>query len=846
MIAWLFLVLAVAVISKADTSEFLQDVAFKSFYANTDAEVSTKWEKLPMDFDLEAKPTKKGKFVSTERCMYTIDAGTLYGAAVKEVVPSMESMESPFEAWAVIGESIAGGKLILDAEGTYTNSTEGAGGNTRLFVFTDNNVGVVTLSGSGCGTVSNVVQQLLPAEGYEWGTITAVDVSISLQALFVGSWEHGALQVDVSTSSTIPRTATSVHGDVLGGPVKTLKWVEQWSTLFVSNPVALFTVKMASISSGKIVVEEVGHEWVGGVLGTRVVDIDYDPINDFLWLAETEALHKLSKEGIYFRYGWQQGAPMYNISSVVLANGMVYAGSETGLGMSRVSASACPKQLDASLNGLLSADNHGESDPWKWAYYFNARYLPSNAVLALVADKRANSKHSVLAMTDVGLTYLRAEYMTLDEKAAAMQTFQKPRHDRHGLMSPVDLAEFGDLESYVQTTNDNDGLWTSMSTMAHAYRYAVSKKDGGKGDPEAKQLAWEGFAALEKLSKITGAYPAFTARSLCQLDVDPACPEVDPTCVDDCWYNSPTEGWIYKGDTSSDELCGHFAIYGLMHDTVAETQEEKERVLKLHEGLLMGIVDNDLYFIQPATNKRTLWGFWNPKELNYEPEHYSERGTNSLEILAWLTQAYSITGNKKYKETYESLVKNHKYVENTYNVKIDSNVDENHSDTELIMLAYHSLFYAYQRLEDGHPRKEEVWQMVAPVLPSLHKTWILLSGELSPLWLGIYAGTAQQTNGVDDKTKAGAVATLQRWALDLISWAIQGSQRIDLDVNGHFTARYSDNPIMRHIRPPSERIASEWNSDPFMTSPGGEGKGEYEPGTWLLPYYIMKFNGLIE
>ena len=162
------------------------------------------------------------------------------------------------------------------------------------------------------------------------------------------------------------------------------------------------------------------------------------------------------------------------------------------------------------------------------------------------------------------------------------------------------------------------------------------------------------------------------------------------------------------------------------------------------------------------------------------------------------------------------------------------------------MLAYHSLFYAYQRLEDGHPRKEEVWQMVAPVLPSLHKTWILLSGELSPLWLGIYAGTAQQTDGVDDKTKASAVATLQRWALDLISWSIQGSQRIDLDVNGHFTARYSDIPLMRHIRPPSERGASEWNSDPFMTDPGGDGKGEYEPGTWLLPYYIMKFNGLIE
>ena len=449
-------------------------------------------------------------------------------------------------------------------------------------------------------------------------------------------------------------------------------------------------------------------------------------------------------------------------------------------------------------------------------------------------------------MTDVGLTYLRSESMSFKAKASAMQTFQKPRHDRHGLISPVALNEFGDLDSYVRTTNDNDGLWTSMSTMGLAYRYGVSKQGGGKGDPEAKRLAWEGFLALEQLSTITGAYPAFTARSLCQLDVDTDCPDVDADCIDDCWYNAPVEGWTYKGDTSSDELTGHFAVYALLYDLVAETKAERERVLKLYEGLLMGIIDNDLYLIQPATNKRTLWGFWNPKELNYEPQHYSERGTNSLEILAWLTQAYSITGNKKYKETYEELVKYHKYVENTYNVKIDSNVDENHSDTELIMLAYHSLFYAYQRLGENHPRKQEIWEMVEPMLPSLHKTWILVAGELSPLWFGIYAGTAQQTYGVDETAKASAVASLQRWALDLIQWEIKGTQRIDLDVNGHFTARYSDVPIMRHIRPPSERAASEWNNDPFMVDPGGEGKAEYEPGTWLLPYYILKYNGLID
>jgi hypothetical protein len=186
------------------------------------------------------------------------------------------------------------------------------------------------------------------------------------------------------------------------------------------------------------------------------------------------------------------------------------------------------------------------------------------------------------------------------------------------------------------------------------------------------------------------------------------------------------------------------AVYPLLLDHVAQTPEEQERVLTLMEGLMGNIVDNDLYFIQPATGKRTLWGFWNPKELNHEPVHYSERSTNSLEILSWLAQMYSITGKEKYQDLYWELVNEHKYIQNTFNVKIDSAVDENHSDTELIMLIYQSLFYAYERLPEGHDRREQVWKMIKPMIPSLQKTFILLKGELSPLWLGIYYGSAAQ------------------------------------------------------------------------------------------------------
>jgi hypothetical protein len=283
-----------------------------------------------------------------------------------------------------------------------------------------------------------------------------------------------------------------------------------------------------------------------------------------------------------------------------------------------------------------------------------------------------------------------------------------------------------------------------------------------------------------------------------------------------------------------------------MYDLVADTPQEKERVLTLLDGLMSNIVDNDLYFIQPATGKRTTWGFWNPKELNTEPEHYSERGTNSLEILCWLAQIYSVTGNEKYQELFWTLVNEHKYITNVLNVKIDSAIDENHSDTELIMLTYHALYYAYERLPEGHERKAAVWAMVEPLTPSLQRTWRLLKGELSPLWLGIYAGVARQIRYVSEKDVNAAVWTLRHWQLDNIDWQVLGSQRIDLDVADHFHVRNSDTALfMRHIRPMQERRATEWNTDPFTLDPNSPATQEQEPGYYLLPHWIMHYYGLI-
>jgi hypothetical protein len=382
-----------------------------------------------------------------------------------------------------------------------------------------------------------------------------------------------------------------------------------------------------------------------------------------------------------------------------------------------------------------------------------------------------------------------------------------------------------------------------------------SLKNGGKGDEEARILAWKGFEAMELLSTITGSYPSFTARTFCKVsDGDIGCNPPDPKCWYECWHNSPNmPGWQYKGDTSSDELTGHFATYALVYDHIANTPEQKKRVLTLMEGLLMGIIDNNLYLMDPFTGNRTYWGFWNPKELNDEPEHYSERGLNSLQILSWLTQAYSITGNKKYKEQYDVLVNHHNYHVNTFNIKIDSAIDENHSDNELIWLAYHSLFYSSQRLQgldENNKRKKEIDSMIKPMIPSIKKTFLLMKGELCPFWLGIYAGTAAQSDMINSKDISDVIWTLRHWQIDNIEWNIEGSQRIDEDVNINDPLNLvrggsKNSHIMRRIRPMSERSAGDIHYDPFNVNPEGDGQSEDEPGLFLFPYYIMLYNNLI-
>jgi len=444
----------------------------------------------------------------------------------------------------------------------------------------------------------------------------------------------------------------------------------------------------------------------------------------------------------------------------------------------------------------------------------------------------------VLACSATGVAVLELSEWTLEAKSAALGTFQLPRHNRYGLVTDVKLNEYGVLDSFWRDCSDNDGLWTSMHIMAESYHYMST------GDGQAREWAWDAFEALETLAILPGDYPHFPARSFCKTT------DTTGGCTGDVWKNSTVrEGYMWKSTTSSDELDGHLAAMPLVYDHIARTQEEKDRVYALIEGITGGILDNDLYLVDPSTGEPTQWGFWNPVLVNDDPDHFSERGANSLGILSYCASAYSVTHDAKYVSTFWELANTHGYITNVLNSKIDCPWEDNHSDNELLFQAWHILFYSLQRLDPADPSlasvRANVKAMIEPLVPGLERMWSIVQGEKSPLWLGIYAGTAGQP--VCPASHSDAVWSLRRWPIDLITWPVDNSDRWDI-TKSPFVPRDSGSDATaewRQILPMAERAMKKWNSDPFEGGSAGSGMSEQAPYVWRLPYYIMLYNGLI-
>ncbi|HTM52712.1 MAG TPA: hypothetical protein VL175_01715 [Pirellulales bacterium] len=476
-----------------------------------------------------------------------------------------------------------------------------------------------------------------------------------------------------------------------------------------------------------------------------------------------------------------------------------------------------------STHGLMLLAPGGE----RWRVFHSRRWLPSDEVRNLAVT----SAGDVFVETNAGIAKLAARETTLSAKMAHIDAMLQKHHLREGMVTAISLKQAGDLSTArVQGSNDNDGLWTSIYIAAQAFRY------GATHDEEAKRNARRSLEALMFLERVSGI-PGFVARS-----VVPS--KDDPTKYRGEWHRSADKRWWWKGDTSSDEVVGHYFAYQIYYDVAADERERAE-IRPYVERITDHILDHGLYYVGPP-GVPTTWGIWAPEKLNHDLRRFGDRGLNSLEILSHLKVAEHIVGKPRYTQKIKELIEQHSYHINTVGQKQTWPENRvNHSDDELAFLSYYPLLVL-----ERDPELRKVY------LASIRRSWLIEQPEHSSLFNLIYGAALQASDWPDpSKRPTGALVAPDEydrdeclaWFRDVpedtITWTVTNGDRQDVTISGMNRFR---RPQGRPVLPPSERHVMRWNGDPYVLDGGSEGRSRDDGGAILLPYWMGIWHRLID
>jgi hypothetical protein len=465
---------------------------------------------------------------------------------------------------------------------------------------------------------------------------------------------------------------------------------------------------------------------------------------------------------------------------------------------------AVPAKLSLARKSAVASDGV----PWNAAahglyrngneYFAGKRYLPDDEVLALLPDPA----RGMWVRTRTGVSHIELRPMTLEQKAASFEERVRLRHDRYGMVASSRLARPGDLTSNIMEADDNDGLWTSMYGAAECFRYAVTK------DPEALRLAHKSIDAVLFLENVTGV-PGLPARSYVKKG--------DARPNDGVWHWTADGAIQWKGDTSSDELVGHFFLLSVAHDTLGDAALNT-RLARAARRMMDHILEHGYYLID-VTGKPTIWGKWSPEY--FKGEGKSDSPLNAAELLSFLKTAEHLTGDQKYAAEYKKAAVDLGYAALAGRYT-ELREEINYSDEELAMLS----FYPYFRY-DHDPS----------LLRGIDQWWENCQRENNPLWTYIYS-MARPNAPVD---LAAARATLERIPMDLIEWTVANSSRVPM-------IKELDRAQLRqskNLLPPDERPVMKWNGNPFVVDGGNQGRSEDDGGFYLLAYWMGRYFGFV-
>lgn len=594
---------------------------------------------------------------------------------------------------------------------------------------------------------------------------------------------------------------------------------------------------------------------------TSIAFVKPEPKVDTLeiWVGSKYCLNVIRPDHSVMRVSGREGLPVANITQLATSNGAasLWVASKEGLAL------------------------YCKSCKSVWRFFGGDRYTVSNFTIETIGSL---SNASVWVGTSSGLSFIFPKLITLEQKATQYMT-RIPYVTRYRWIASVNLKRYGDnTEDSIQLHDgDNDGLWTGMYVASQVFRYATTK------EKEAKSEAWKYFSGVEFLHNVTGT-KGFIARSavrcgdthgggdsgICPHGSPNSCGWVNSTeCFDGIDDDSKDSCcWVWKRDTSSDEVTGHFFTLYAAYEHLAETRLEKRRVANLLCDTAGYLLDGGLKFIDPISKKGTSWGYWDPASLNGVPGKPNERGENSLEVLGFMAAAAKVCDVSekisnppgRFGEAFRDLVVEHHYDINLINALATSPLSLAFFDFRLAFMSYHTLATSIPSLVRASVNTSE--NTIIQLDKNTAATFKARIQQSMERYFNEYGATVDGRNNripladlvyrliVGDKD--GRVQDglsdpewqLRRYPNDLIGWPVQNSHRLDIVLDPDWR-RCSikdcggSNLVVEQVLPADEAFSdrsSDFVSEGASSSvDGGNGMAEAAPNPWLMVYWMLRF-----
>ncbi|HSB92986.1 MAG TPA: two-component regulator propeller domain-containing protein, partial [Flavitalea sp.] len=452
-----------------------------------------------------------------------------------------------------------------------------------------------------------------------------------------------------------------------------------------------------------------------------------------------------------------------------------------------------------------------------------------------VQDIQFNDSGTAYIATPKGVSVIRQLDMTLSSKQEYFYKILMDRHIREPwIAGQVHLRVPGDLSTWQPEDDDNDGEFTGNYLTMESFRYAATKSE------DARIKAKKAFKFLKLLEEVTGG-DGYFARTIVPVDwkfrmhdtnrvytkyelAEELVKEPRYKAIEVRWRKSTDGKWLWKGDASSDEWCGHMMGYYFYYELAADAAEKE--IVRNHVARLMDHLIANNYNMMDIDGTHTRWSVWSPDNLNRDPEWQPDRFQNSMEILAFLKLAYYMTGKEKYQQHYMKLINQEHYLDNMKNL-----VNQNPA----WFIYYDVTMQAYLFPILMHCERD-------PALLSTYSTilnaWMdRRRNDHNPLinFLYCYASNKKEelVNSID---------FLKDTPLDLVDWNLDHTKREDVKL---VRLPVLDDLQVNELPPPSIRTAVRWDKNPWSAN-NGYPDMEREPVFWLLPYWMGRYLNMIE